>query len=254
MHAPDVGAYMAYLRQRWSQTGLSSATSATPVPACEVVMCPPATLLGELASECADMGVDIAVGGQNCHAHAQGAFTGEISASMLRRAGARWVILGHSERRAHAGETDTMIAARVQAAQSAGLNIVLCVGEDAAEREQGCATAVVTGQLEAGLLRSGTRIQDAPVDVVIAYEPVWAIGTGQSATPHSAAAMHREIRRILAQALGGEAAAATRLVYGGSINRDNARALFAMEDIDGGLIGGASLDAHEFADICAAAR
>jgi triosephosphate isomerase len=179
----------------------------------------------------------LALGAQNLSQHAQGAFTGEVSAPMLAECGCRYVIVGHSERRQLYGETDAMVAAKFAAAQSAGLTPILCVGETLDERNAGRTEQVVARQLDAVL--TSIKLGDA----VLAYEPVWAIGTGRTATPEQAQAVHQFLRSKVRQE--------TRIVYGGSMKPDNAAALLAMADVDGGLIGGASLVA---ADFCAIAR
>ena len=179
---------------------------------------------------------------------AAGAYTGEVAAEMLVDSGCRWVILGHSERRQYHGESDDMVAAKVAAALAAGLAPVVCVGETRDEREAGEAQYTVARQLQGALRgQSNTR------HLVVAYEPVWAIGTGLTATPQEAQAMHAFIREQLAD-LKGVDAAATRVLYGGSVKPDNAAELFAETDIDGALVGGASLDAQDFQAIVAAAR
>ncbi len=212
----------------------------------EVLLFPPQVLLGTVAETCAAEGGAIGVGAQTVHVEPEGAFTGETSAELARDAGASWTLVGHSERRQHFGEDDAAVAVRVAAAVRAGLAPVLCVGETLAERRAGEAEAVVLRQLDAVLERA-----DAPLaGGAVAYEPVWAIGTGETATPAQAQAMHAVIReRLAAAGLDG-----LRVLYGGSVKADNAAELFAAPDIDGGLVGGASLDADSFAAIVAAAR
>lgn len=211
----------------------------------EVVVCPAAVHL-PLAVHLAENSA-LAVGGQNCSEHSEGAFTGEVAACMLADLGCRWVILGHSERRQYFAETSELVATKAAAARAAGLTPILCVGETLAEREAGQAEAVVTGQL-AALVTAGLEAGD-----VIAYEPVWAIGTGQTATPAQAQEMHACIRNYL-RAQAAEKAEGMRLLYGGSVKAENAAELFAEEDIDGGLVGGASLKADEFVAIVKASR
>ena len=211
----------------------------------EVVVCP-VTLHIPLVLQLA-AGSGLEVGSQNCHEQEQGAFTGEVAAAMLAEAGCKWVILGHSERRQYYGETDASVAAKSVAARAAGLTPILCVGETLEQRQQGQAEAVVTAQL-AALAEVGLEETD-----VIAYEPVWAIGTGQTASPAQAQEMHACIRAFL-QETTGEKAMAIRLLYGGSVKGESARELFAQEDIDGGLVGGASLKAEEFAAIIEASQ
>jgi triosephosphate isomerase (TIM) len=194
-------------------------------------------------------GTPIAWGAQNLSEHAQGAFTGEVSGAMLRDFGCRQVLVGHSERRALYGETDRQVAAKFQAAQGAGLIPILCVGESLQERESGVTEIVVGRQLAAVLDSSGVG---SLVNAVIAYEPVWAIGTGRTATPQQAQAVHAFIRGVIGRQ-DAKLAAGLTILYGGSVKAGNAKELFAMPDIDGGLIGGASLVAEEFVAICAAA-
>jgi triosephosphate isomerase len=191
-------------------------------------------------------GSALTVGGQNCSEHVEGAYTGEVSAAMLAELGCHWVILGHSERRQYFAESDDKVAAKAAAARDAGLVPILCVGETLAEREAGDAQAVVTGQLAA--LAADLKGSD-----VIAYEPVWAIGTGQTASPEQAQEMHACIRAFLREH-AAESADAIRLLYGGSVKAENASELFSQEDIDGGLVGGASLKVDEFTAIIEAAQ
>ncbi len=214
------------------------------VPGCDVVVCPPATLLGPAAARLE--GTAIALGGQDCHFAASGAHTGDISAGMLRDAGARHVILGHSERRADHGEDDATIAAKMAAAHAAGLIAIQCLGETEAERDAGATIEVVGKQLAAGL--------DADADAdntVIAYEPVWAIGTGRTPTEAQIAEVHGFLRSTLTGRLG-DAGEAVRLLYGGSVKPANAAEIFAITDVDGALVGGASLKAADFSAIIAA--
>ena len=200
----------------------------------ECAVCAPYPYLGEVAEKL--KGTALAWGAQNVSEHAQGAYTGEVSAAMLKEFGCRYVIVGHSERRQLYGESDATVAAKFKAVQGQGMTPILCVGETLEEREAGKTEEVVGRQLDAVKFASG----------VLAYEPVWAIGTGRTATPEQAQAVHRFLRkRVPAQ---------TPILYGGSVKKDNAAALFAMADIDGGLIGGASLVAADFAAIAAAAQ
>ncbi|MEE4300623.1 MAG: triose-phosphate isomerase [Pseudomonadales bacterium] len=210
----------------------------------EVLLFPPQVLLGAVVA--ARDGHPIGVGAQTVHPEPAGAFTGETSAELVRDAGADWTLVGHSERRQHFGEDDAAVAARVAAAVRAGLAPLLCVGETLEERRAGAAESVVMRQLDAVLSRDDASL----VGGAVAYEPVWAIGTGETATPAQAQAMHAVIRERLAAA-GLES---LRVLYGGSVKADNAAELFAEPDIDGGLVGGASLDADSFAAIVAAAR
>lgn len=220
--------------------GLSAASRA------EVAVCPPFVLIPFVAEQLA--GTAITWGAQNLSEHKSGAYTGEVSGAMLRDAGCTYVIVGHSERRTYYSETDELVAAKFAAAQEAGLIPILCIGETLAQREAGETEAVVARQLDAVLARNGVA---AFRRAVIAYEPVWAIGTGRTATPEQAQAVHRFIRARLA-GLDEEVAGGLRILYGGSVKGANARELFRQADIDGGLIGGASLNAEEFLAICRA--
>jgi triosephosphate isomerase (TIM) len=208
--------------------------------AAELAVCPPAVYLMHVGGMLA--GSEIALGAQNVCDHENGAFTGEISPSMLHECGCRYVIVGHSERRSHYGESDDLVAARFAMAVSSGLTPILCVGESLAEREQGVTEAVVARQIDAVLDRTGI---DGISSAVIAYEPVWAIGTGIVASPEQAQAVHAFVRGKLA-ASDGDAARQVRILYGGSMNPSNAAELLSQPDIDGGLIGGAALKAGDF--------
>jgi triosephosphate isomerase len=238
----------------WKMHG-SSATIATlldaivalQTPRTDVLVLPPAPYLPAVAQRL--RGTKIGVGAQNIHFEPAGAFTGETAAEMVKDVGATHVLIGHSERRQLFGESDALCAKKFAAALRAGLLPILCVGETAAERERGDAANVVMRQLNAVIDAIGiVGFQDA----YIAYEPVWAIGTGRTATPVDAQAMHEMIR---AQVQARDAAIAARLpiLYGGSIKADNAATLFAQVDVDGGLVGGASLNAGQFLEICKAA-
>jgi len=210
----------------------------------DVLVCPPAVYLqqaGELLK-----GSNIMLGAQNMHDQQAGAFTGEISAPMLKDLGCSHVIIGHSERREIFGESDALIADKFAAALANSLSPVLCIGETQAQREAGETEATVLRQLDAVLQQVGA---DAFADAVIAYEPVWAIGTGLTATPDQAQEMHDLIRGTLARH-NAEVAGAIRVLYGGSVKADNAAELFAQPDIDGALVGGASLVADDFLTIC----
>ncbi|MDJ0948427.1 MAG: triose-phosphate isomerase [Alphaproteobacteria bacterium] len=209
---------------------------------CDVVLCPPATLL-HAVDGAGRRG--FGWGGQDCHAEANGAHTGDISAEMLRDAGCGHVIVGHSERRADHGETDAQVRAKAEAAQRAGLVAILCVGETEAERDAGDAEGVVVRQL-AGSAPSAL----APETAIIAYEPVWAIGTGRTPTLEEIAAMHGRIRAWLDERTGQ--GAGFRILYGGSVKPDNAAEILALADVDGALVGGASLKAADFHAIIAA--
>ncbi|MCB1877217.1 MAG: triose-phosphate isomerase [Chromatiales bacterium] len=214
----------------------------------EIVVCPPYILIPGVADSLA--GSSVAWGGQNLSTEPKGAFTGEISAAMLLDFGCKYVIVGHSERRALYGETDELVAEKYAVALEAGLVPILCVGELLEERESGTTEAVVGRQLDAVVARVGIA---GIARGVIAYEPVWAIGTGKTATPDQAQEVHAFIRERLAKADAG-VAEGVRILYGGSVKGANAAELFSMADIDGGLIGGASLAAEEFLTICRAAN
>jgi len=212
----------------------------------EVAVCPPAIYIPQVAELLADS--NIAWGGQDLSQETGGAFTGQISASMLLDLNCKYVIVGHSERRTLNGETDQLVAEKYTAAHSSGLKPILCIGELLEEREAGQTEAVVARQLKAVIDKAGI---EAIGEGVIAYEPVWAIGTGKTATPQQAQDVHAFIRQRLADK--DEAVAEkVQILYGGSVKPDNAAELFSMEDIDGGLIGGASLDAESFLGICSA--
>ena len=213
----------------------------------EIMVCPPFPYLLETGRLLKDSG--IALGAQSVCAEAQGAFTGEVSAAMLKDVGCAYVLVGHSERRQLYGESDDLVARKFVAAQSHGLVPVLCVGETLEEREAGQTLNVVSRQLEAVLAVSGVRSLGR---AVIAYEPVWAIGTGRTASSEQAQEVHATIRAKVA-GLDATIGGSVRILYGGSVKASNARELFAMPDIDGGLVGGASLKADEFARICAGA-
>ncbi len=212
----------------------------------EVVVCPAALHIAQVEARCT--GSEVQVGAQDCSHMTSGAFTGEIAAPMLTDMGCKWVILGHSERRQYHAESDATVAAKLTAAVDAGLKPIVCVGETREQREQGEAESVVASQL-AGALDG----QASLAGLVIAYEPVWAIGTGLTATPEQAQDMHAFIRARLAEVAGVDASA-TRVLYGGSVKSSNAVTLFSQADIDGALVGGAALDAEEFRLIIAAAQ
>jgi triosephosphate isomerase len=213
-------------------------------PMVQVALAPPFTLIHAMR----DAVQDIGVGGQDCHAAAGGAFTGDVSAPILVDSGADFTIVGHSERRALHGETDAVVRAKAEAALAAGLGVILCVGETEAERDSGSAEAVVAGQLEGSL----PRPLDAAAVLSVAYEPVWAIGTGRVPSVADVAAMHRAIRARLVEVYG-EAGAKLRILYGGSVNAGNASELLAVEEVGGALVGGASLTAEAFTAIIGAA-
>ena len=235
----------------WKMNGLSAEAAAIATPlrtgatslVCDLLACPPFTQIAAVARLLA--GSPVAVGGQDCHINDKGAHTGDISAAMLRDAGATWVILGHSERRQDHHETDALIQAKTNAAVAAGLTPIVCVGETEAQRSAGQQNQVVGAQL-AGSLPPGFA-------GVVAYEPVWAIGTGKTATEDDVAAMHLFIRTTLMQQLGpnGEA---IRILYGGSVRPANAGSLMAVPHVGGALVGGASLKADDFLGIAKAAK
>ena len=213
--------------------------------AATVAVCPPAVWLEAVAERL--RGSRVALGAQNVYPAESGAFTGELSPAMLVGVGCRYVLVGHSERRALLGETDAFVARKTAACLAAGLVPVLCVGETLDVRDGGDAESVVGDQLAASL--AGV---EAPGTLIVAYEPVWAIGTGRTASPEQAQAMHAALRARLADRLGG-AGRSVPLLYGGSVNAGNAASLFGQPDVDGALVGGASLDAEAFAAIVAAA-
>jgi len=196
-------------------------------------------------------GSSIVTCAQDCHWEAGGAWTGEVSAAQVRDAGATWVIVGHSERRQFFGDTSENVGKKARAVLAAGLGAIICVGESLGERDGGRTLAVVDDQLTSAL--AGIEATSAP-SLVIAYEPVWAIGTGRTASPAQAQEVHAHIRKRLAERLGGAAADAIRIQYGGSVKPSNAEALMAQPDIDGALVGGASLEAADFVAIVKAAR
>lgn len=213
--------------------------------AVRVGLCPPATLIDRMRGVLA--GGPVALGGQDCHAQPQGAFTGSVSAEMLADAGARLVILGHSERRTAFGETDRDVADKVQAAVAAGLEPIVCVGESLAQRQAGDAVAVVTAQVAGSLPDS---LKERPF--AVAYEPIWAIGTGLTPTLEQIAEMHGAIRSAIVERLG-QGAARAPILYGGSVKPDNAGAILSTPEVGGALVGGASLKAEDFLAIIRAA-
>ncbi|MBI4240607.1 MAG: triose-phosphate isomerase [Candidatus Rokubacteria bacterium] len=210
----------------------------------EVVLCPPFTALAAVAEVLA--GSSIGLGAQNCHWEASGAYTGEVSPAMLAELGCRLVILGHSERRQHLGEGDALINRKLHAAVAHGLTPLLCVGETAEERRQGLTFHVVEGQLRGGLAGAS---RDGIVRCMLAYEPVWAIGTGVNATPAQGAEVHGSLRGILSELASKEVAQAVRILYGGSVKPENVAPLLEEPEIDGALVGGASLQADTFIEI-----
>jgi triosephosphate isomerase len=235
----------------WKMNGLpedlaeiSALMAANASPLIDILICPPATLLAPTSS--LRGGHALRLGGQDCHASSAGAHTGDVSAEMLRAAGADYVILGHSERRAAYGETDATIAAKASAANGAGLIAVICLGESLHQREAGQTLAVVAAQLAASVPQTATA-----QNTVIAYEPIWAIGTGRVPTLPQIAEVHTKLRADLAQRFGSDGAA-MRLLYGGSVKPSNAAEIFALPDVDGALVGGASLKAADFGAIISA--
>jgi triosephosphate isomerase len=218
-----------------------------PAPGCDVVVCPPFTALSEVSWLLA--GTPLRLGAQDVFREREGAWTGEVSAPMLASAGCTHVLVGHSERRQHFGESDADVAAKARAAVDSGLTAIVCLGETLAEREAGRTLAVLAAQFAAG---PGTLASGDLGRLVLAYEPVWAIGTGRNATPAQAAEAHRALRGH-ARARWGTAGAELRILYGGSVKPDNAAALFAEPELDGALVGGASLEAASFVPIVRAA-
>ncbi len=231
----------------WKMNGLRADLSEietilrAPAPACEVLICPPFPLLPTMVALCD--GTPIAVGAQDCHAAASGAHTGDVSAAMIADTGATHVILGHSERRADHGETDAQVRAKADAALAAGLLPVICVGETEAERDAGDTLAVVAAQMAGSL-------PDA-AGIVLAYEPVWAIGTGRTPTTNQIAEVHAALRAGLTERFGA-AGGDIPLLYGGSVKPGNAAEIFAVPEVDGALVGGASLKAADFGAIIVA--
>ncbi len=235
----------------WKMNGTSDSLSevvallaALPSPACDMLLCPPATLLARMAQLA--QGTALHVGGQDCHAQTAGAHTGDISAAMLVDAGASHVIVGHSERRTDHFETDAQVLAKAAAAQVAGLVAVVCVGETEAERDAGSTLEVIGAQI-AGSVPAGS----SATNLVLAYEPVWAIGTGRTPTIAEIAEVHAFVRARLTARIGAQAAG-VRLLYGGSVKPSNAAEIFAVPHVDGALVGGASLKAVDFGAIVTA--
>ena len=230
----------------WKMNGLAASVaeldaliSGVGTPGCDVVICPPATLIAAFAGKASG---EVAIGAQDCHAAASGAHTGDISAEMLADAGATHVIVGHSERRADHAESDAQVRVKAEAAWRAGLTAIVCVGETESQRDAGQATEVVATQLSGSVPAGAT-----PANTVIAYEPVWAIGTGRTPSLDDIAEMHRHMRAH------PSVTAEMRLLYGGSVKPGNAAEIFAVPDVDGGLVGGASLKAADFLEIVRAA-
>jgi triosephosphate isomerase len=237
----------------WKMNGLTAAgaeldalIAASAGAAADVLICPPATLIASFAANA--RGSAVTIGGQDCHAAASGAHTGDVSAEMIADAGGTHVIVGHSERRADHGESDSQVCAKATAAWRAGLTAIVCVGETEAERDTGRATTVVGGQLANSIPDGATG-----ANLVVAYEPVWAIGTGRTPSLGDIAEMHDFMRARLVERFGSDVGEAVRLLYGGSVKPGNAGEIFAVSNVDGGLVGGASLKAADFAAIVAAA-
>lgn len=214
----------------------------------EVAIAPPYTLIHPIHRE-AEL---IAVGAQDCHQNDGGAFTGDISAAMLADAGAQFVILGHSERREGHGESDALVRAKSEAALAAGLKIILCCGENAATRESGDAVEFVRRQLSASLPQTSEGLAEVAERITIAYEPIWAIGTGNTATPDDIGEMHASIRQLLVEQFGEEQGSQVRILYGGSVKPENAPEILRVPDVGGALVGGASLTADSFMGIALA--
>jgi len=243
-----------FVAGNWKMNGLRSSAAeiirivqgAGALTAVDLMVCPPATLLGLFAAIVE--GSAVRLGAQDCHTESHGAFTGDISAEMLKDAGASAVIVGHSERRTYHKETDADVRAKALAARRAGLCAMVCVGETRAERENGHALAVVRTQLE-GSIPDGATADN----LVVAYEPVWAIGSGLTPTPADVAEMHGSIRRLLRLRFADEGAG-MRILYGGSVKPSNAKELLGVADVDGALVGGASLKADEFLAIAGVYR
>lgn len=213
----------------------------------DIAVCPVSVHLSEVSSVL--QGMPVALGAQNCAAQESGAFTGEVSASMLAQFGCEYIIVGHSERRALFHESSELVASKCVAVQQAGLTPVLCVGETLEQREAGTVAVVIAEQLDALITLAGAAAFE---NLIVAYEPVWAIGTGKTASPEQAQEVHLMIREKIA-GLDKAISESLRIVYGGSVKPDNAAILFGQKDIDGGLIGGAALDADSFVAICNAA-
>jgi triosephosphate isomerase len=238
----------------WKMNGLRAAAAelasivqgAPALPGVDLLVCPPATLIAAFAA--AAMGTPVRIGAQDCHAEPGGPFTGDLAAEMLKDAGATAVILGHSERRSHHQETNAQVRAKALAARRAGLMAIVCVGETRAEREAGGALAVVGTQID-GSLPDGATTEN----LVVAYEPVWAIGTGLTPTPGDVAGMHGFLRSRLGERFG-PAGQGMRILYGGSVKPSNAEELMAAANVDGALVGGASLKADEFLAIAGVYR
>ena len=230
----------------WKMNGLAGSLAelatlkealAASAPPCEVLVCPPATLIAQANWHVKGA---FALGGQDCHAKPSGAFTGDLSAEMLKDAGASYVIVGHSERRQYHGERDADVAAKAEAAWRAGLTAIICIGETEGQRQAGDHNRICSGQIDGSVPLAAT-----PANTVIAYEPVWAIGTGKTPTADDIVAMHAHVRACLVGRLG-EKARKLRILYGGSVKADNAGEILNLPEVNGALVGGASLRAEEF--------
>ena len=242
----------ALVAGNWKMNGLAASLEelqalkqALGQPACDVLVCPPATLIAQAAWHVKGA---FALGGQDCHAQPKGAFTGDLSAEMLKDAGASFVILGHSERRQYHGETDGQVAAKARAAWRAGLTAIICIGESEAQRNAGDAPHICRGQLNESVPPEATS-----ANTVIAYEPVWAIGTGRTPTSADIVAMHAHIRSCLVGKLG-PAGEGMLILYGGSVNPGNAAEILNLPQVGGALVGGASLKSEDFLKIIAAVK
>lgn len=216
---------------------LSARASKLEAPACDILICPPATLIRDMAK--AAIGSPVKIGGQDCHSNEKGAHTGDISAEMVKDAGGHYCIVGHSERRADHGESNAMVKAKAEAALRAGIIAIVCVGETLAERDGGQTLDIISDQVKNSMPAGATA-----TNTVIAYEPVWAIGTGKTPTPEDVATVHAHIRADLTGLLND--AARMRILYGGSVKGSNAAELMAVKNVDGALVGGASLTADDF--------
>ena len=237
----------------WKMNGLRASAAeldrmieGAPDAPCDLLVCPPATLIASFSQRAA--GAALGIGAQDCHAKASGAHTGDLSAEMLADAGAKAVIVGHSERRRDHDETDALVAAKTEAAWRAGLAAIICVGETEAERDAGDTLAVI-----GDMLRGSAPEAALARNTVIAYEPVWAIGTGRTPTTEQIEEVHAFMRQALRDRLGDVEGLGMRLLYGGSVNPSNAAEIFSVRDVDGALVGGASLKAADFLGIAAAA-
>ena len=233
----------------WKMNGLAGSIAEAvriaednPSPNCDIVICPPAVLLSRMAERLA--GTSVRLGGQDCHPSDSGAHTGDQSAQMLADAGAAFVIVGHSERRSDHSESNELVRSKVQAAWRAGLTAIVCVGESEQERNSGCERDIVGEQLEAGI-----PDQARASGLIVAYEPVWAIGTGRTASADEIGDMHIFIRQVCIEKFSGNEGAEMKLIYGGSVNQTNAASIFSIPHVNGALVGGASLKASSFTSI-----